>query len=75
MSVVDLFKRAESMAAAAEDEANALLAADRFKEAKVVLVNAQRELRDLRREATEEQRQICEAAADESGFDRGAVHR
>jgi hypothetical protein len=65
MSVEDLTQRAESIAAAAEDEANALLAEDRFKEAKVVLANAQRELRDVKREATEEQRQVREAAADE----------
>lgn len=58
MSAKDMMKQVEAIAGLVEQRANALLAEDRYKEAKSVITDGQRDLRDLKRAAVDIQRQI-----------------
>ena len=64
MGAKELRGKADAVLEASNSEINALLDQGRFKEAKLVLTSAQRDLRDIKREATDEQRQIRPAATD-----------
>lgn len=64
MTVKGLVARVENIAEQAERDANELIGQGRPAEAKAVLTTAQRDLRDVRRDALDEQREVRERAAD-----------